>query len=90
MSTYRDFKKRVLADKEVRRHYELMRPEYEAWSKIIELRIKYKMSQRKLAEKMGTKQPAISRFENNLENPTVGFLSRAAAVFGKKLVIEFR
>lgn len=91
MKTYRDFKKEVFKKKpEVLKRYKAMQPEYMAFKKIIELRIKNNLTQKQLAKKLGTKQSAISRLEGKMENPTIYFLSRVAEAFGKKLVIEFR
>ena len=91
MKTFKQFKRELFAkNPKVKEEYEKLRPEYEALGKIIELRIKHKMSQKQLAAKMGTKQPAISRFERQMENPTIAFLAKIASVFGKKLVIDFR
>jgi len=90
MQTYKELKARYLKDPEVKRAYDALEAEYQVISKTIELRLKRKMSQKELAERIGTKQSAVSRFENNLSNPTVSFLSKIASTFNKKLVIDFK
>lgn len=90
MSNYKKFKKQLLRNKAVRREYEKLRPEYEVLDKVISLRIKSKMTQNQLAEKLKTKQSAVSRLENGMINPTVSFLSKLASVFGKKLIVDFK
>jgi len=90
MSTYRDLKKRILKNKNINKEYELLRPEYEMLDKIISLRIKNKLTQKELADKLNTKQSAISRLERGMINPTMTFLNKLASVFGKKLVVEFK
>ena len=90
MSTYKDFKKRLLKNKKVKTEYERLRPEYEMLDKIISLRIKSNLTQKELARKLSTKQSAISRLERGMINPTMTFLNKLATVFGKKLVVEFR
>jgi DNA-binding XRE family transcriptional regulator len=90
MQKYQDLKKQLLKDPDIKREYDLLEPEFAAISQLIELRIKHKLTQKQLAEKIKTKQPAISRFEEGLNNPTVGFLAKVAKVFNKKLVISFR
>ena len=90
MSTYKDFKKRLLKNKNIKKEYERLRPEYEVLDKIISLRIKSNLTQEELANKLNTKQSAISRLERGMINPTMTFLNKLASVFGKKLVVEFR
>jgi len=90
MQTYKELKAKYLKDPEVKRAYDALEAEYQAISKIIELRLKKKMTQKELAEKIGTKQSAVSRFENNLSNPTISFLAKIASAFNKKLVIDFK
>lgn len=90
MQKLEDLEKQLLKDPEIKREYDLLEPEFQALRTIIELRLKKKMSQKQLAEKVETKQPAISRFERGLSNPTINFLSRVAEALGKKLVVEFK
>lgn len=90
MKKYSEIKKQLLKNPEVNKAYDDLEVEYKTVSRIIELRIKNNLTQKGLAEKIGTKQSAIARFENQLGNPTVSFLSKLANVFGKKLVIEFK
>ena len=52
---------------------------------IIDQRIKHGMTQKQLAEKIGTKQSAISRFESRDSNPRFSFAKRLAAGVGLKL-----
>ena len=90
MNTYKDLKKRLLKNKNIKKEYERLRPEYEILDKIISLRIKSNLTQNELAHKLNTKQSAISRLERGMINPTMSFLNKIASVFGKKLVIEFK
>jgi len=90
MSSYREFKKRLLKNKKIKKEYDRLKPEYELLDKIIALRINSKMTQKQLAEKLNTKQSAISRFEKGLINPTIDYLNKLASAFGKKLVVEFK
>lgn len=90
MSKYKDLKKRLLKNKNIKKEYERLKPEYEVLDKIISLRIKSNLTQKELANKLNTKQSAISRLERGMINPTVTFLNKLASVFGKKLVVEFR
>ena len=83
MSTYKDFKKRLLKNKNIKKEYERLRTEYEVLDKIISLRIKSNLTQEELANKLNTKQSAISRLERGMINPTMTFLNKLASVFGK-------
>ena len=47
------------------------------------------MTQKELAERMGTAQANISRFESGNYNPSLDFLQRMAQGLGKKLKITF-
>lgn len=89
-SDYRDLREKALKNPNIKKEYELLRAEYEAIEKIIELRIKNKLTQKQLAEKIGTKQSAVSRFEKRMVNPTLYTLSQIASAFGKRLVVEFK
>ena len=90
MQTYKELKDKYLKDPETKKAYESLEAEYQAIGKIIEFRLARKMSQNELARQIGTKQSAVSRFENNLSNPTIAFLSKIATVFDKKLTIDFK
>ncbi len=90
MSNYRDLKKRLLKNKGIKKEYDRLKPEYELLDKIISLRLRQKMTQKQLAERLDTKQSAISRLEKGMINPTVDFLNKLASAFGKKLTVEFK
>ena len=53
---------------------------------ITEERIKQGVTQEELADRMGTKQPAIARAENSTYLPSLSFLDKMAKAFGKELV----
>lgn len=90
MKNYTLIRKKALSNPKIKREYDLLKAEFDAIEMIIKLRIKNKLTQKKLAEKIGSKQSSVSRFEKGLVNPTLYFLSKIATAFGKKLVIEFR
>jgi len=51
-------------------------------------RIKQNLTQAEIAEKMGTKQTAVSRFESYETKPTIAFLMKYAKALGKDMVIQ--
>jgi ribosome-binding protein aMBF1 (putative translation factor) len=61
--------------------------EFALINEIIRQRYEKGLTQVQLAEKMGTKQSAIARFESGASNPTVDFLKRLSQALGLKLQI---
>lgn len=90
MKNWKALKKKLLKNKEVLQEYEKLKPRYQLASQLIERRIRQKLTQEKLARKIGTKQEAIARLESGHANPTVGFLEKIAQALGSKLVIQVR
>ena len=87
---YRDYKREVLAEQpEVKAEYDQLAPQYEVIRAAIASRKEAGLTQKQLAEKMGTKQANISRFENGNANPSLEFLQKMASCMGKTLHITF-
>jgi len=83
-----DFEKSLekqLRDPEFREEYEKLEPLYALIKMEIKLRNKRRLSQKELAERMGTSQSAIARFERGNINPTLEFVSRLAKALDTKL-----
>lgn len=80
--------RKILKDPEVKRLYDEMEAEYQVISAIIGKRLEKKMSQKQLADKMGTKQSAISRLESGNSNPSINYLSKVAKALGGELQIR--
>lgn len=59
--------------------------EFKLIDAIIEQRLKYGVTQKQLAEKVGMKQSAIARFESGNCNPTLDFLKKIASALDMKL-----
>ena len=75
-------------DKMLKYKYDELAPRYELISKAIDARLKKKMAQAEVAQKMGTTKSSISRFESGDYNPTVYFLIRLSNALGKRLKIS--
>ncbi len=86
-TTLDDFESELLKNPEFRREYESLKPKFELISRLIERRIRLKLSQAQLAERVGMRQPAISRLERGDYNTTVGTLLKVTAALG--LDLEF-
>ena len=52
-----------LKDPEFKREYEALEPEFSIRRQLIDRRLKHNLSQRQLADKVGTPRPGISRME---------------------------
>jgi len=69
--------------------YERARRAFELGERVRHLREERGMSQRKLAEKIGSTQPAIARLEAGGVAPSIQTLERIAAALGRELVVDF-
>ena len=89
--SYKDFRDQQLADPEVRREYELLETEFELAKEVLDLRKQQNLTQKQLAERMGTSQPAIARIESgNYRNVSLAFIRRLAQALGAKTEIHLR
>lgn len=87
---YNDYKSRIFAERpEVKEEYDALGPQYEIIRAEIESRKEAGITQAELAQRMGTAQANISRFESGTYNPSLAFLQRMAESLGKKLKISF-
>lgn len=88
MERWQDFKKELLKDPEVAGEYQKLAPRYELISELIKLRIKNGLTQKELAEKIGTKQSAVSRLESGNGNPSLKCLEKIFLALGAQLHIS--
>ncbi|MCR4469648.1 MULTISPECIES: helix-turn-helix domain-containing protein [unclassified Burkholderia] len=94
MATYKELRARALSDPEVRAEYErLNREELALLDVMLAARRDAGLSQADVAQRMGTKAPAVTRLERALatgqHSPSIDTLRKYAAACGKKLVISF-
>jgi len=87
---WKQVKKELLTDPEVKKEYEKLRPKYEAISAVIKARLEKGMTQKELARKANTKQSNISRLESGKATPSISLLNRIAQAFNKELKIKFQ
>lgn len=85
-----DFLSESMKNKLVKAHYEMLHPEYAVITAIINARQKHGLTQKKLAEKLGTKQSVISRLERGKANPSVAILKKLAEALDSDLQIIFK
>ena len=87
-----DFQKyldKQLENKEFRREYEALEPEYIIMRAMIEARQEEGLTQKELSERSGITQADISRLESGNANPSLRTLQRLAEGLGMKLHVEF-
>jgi len=89
MKSWKTFKKELLKNEKFAKEYRKLEPQYAVISQMINLRTKKGITQKELAEKIGTKQSAIARLESGNFNPTLDFLQKTAKALGTKLIINF-
>ncbi|TFL11271.1 XRE family transcriptional regulator [Pusillimonas caeni] len=94
MRTHEKLKALALSDPEVRAEYErIEREEMPMLDAILKARAEAGLTQAQVAERMGTKAPAVARLENSLvtgkHSPSVATLQKYAAALGKKLEVRF-
>jgi transcriptional regulator with XRE-family HTH domain len=78
-----------MKDPEFKKDYDYYGKQLEIAYQILQLRKKKRMSQAKLAKKMGTKQSNIARMEAGNQNFSVDTLQKLAGALGADLKIVF-
>jgi predicted transcriptional regulator len=77
------FREEQLKKGELRKEYDALEREFALAKEIIELRRRQNLTQKQLAERIGTSQPAIARLESgSYENLSLSFLRRVAEALG--------
>jgi len=88
MSKWKDLEKELLSDPKVKKEYDRLAPRYAVISEVIAARLKKGLTQKDVAEKLGTKQSAIARLEGGNINPSLEFLQKIAQAMGYSLNIH--
>lgn len=86
---FEDLKKELLSDKETRKEYEALEPEFQLLKAMLDARIEQNLSQQDIADRTGINRADISKIENGNANPSLKTMKRIANGCGKKLVISF-
>ena len=87
---WQEFRRELLKDPAFKREYDALEAEFQLASSIIERRLAKGCSQRQLANKIGTKQPVISRLESGESKPTLSLLKRVADALDAKVVVTLQ
>lgn len=86
-TTFKEHLAKSLKDPEFKKLWEESEVEYQLSRKIIEHRLKNKLTQSDLAKKVKTTQAVISRIEGMTANPSVGLIKRLAQAMNKSIVL---
>lgn len=90
MKNYSQFKKELLKNRQIKKAYEELGPEFQIIALLIKRRLKRGLTQSEVARKIGTKQSAISRLESGEYNPTLDFLHKVAEALDARLEISLK
>ncbi len=92
MAKLKDFKKvkaEWLKDPAVKKEYQDLKAEFQMAEELIKARVKSKMTQAELAEKIGTKASAISRLESPYYGKaSISMIKKVAQALGCDLQIK--
>lgn len=80
---------KLLENPEFKKAYDDLRPVYKLIREIVAYRIEHGISQKELAERIGTKQSSISRFEKAMKMPSLSFLNQITEALGLDWEINF-
>ena len=90
--THAELKRAALQDDAVRQEYDNLTPEFSLLREMLKARKEAGLSQADVAERMGTKAPAVTRLEASLTNgkhsPSVDTLRKYAEAVGCRLEIH--
>ncbi len=76
-------------DPEYRREYEALEEEFALATAVISARVQAGLTQRELAQRMGTTQSVIARLEGGRAKPSTATLEKVAKATGTRLRIDF-
>lgn len=78
----------ALKNPEWKKAYDALEVEFSIIEQVIRKRLEKGLTQKQLADKIGTKQSAIARLEGGTTNPSVAFLEKVSKALGSKLQIS--
>ena len=92
MLNYNQFKKKALSNPKVKAEYAPLESEVALFDEMLKARKQAGFTQAEIAERMGTKAPAVARLESgggsSKHSPSLGTLCRYAEAVGCDLVVR--
>jgi len=90
--SHSELREKALKKKGVKAEHDSMEPEFTLLRELLRARQKAGLSQAEIAEKMGTKAPAVTRLESSLtsgkHSPSISTLKKYAEALGCHLEIK--
>ena len=90
---HNELKAKILANPETKAIYDSMEPEFALLRQMLQARKNAGLTQAEVAERMGTKAPAITRLESSLgsgkHSPSIATLQKYAQAVGCELQVKF-
>ena len=90
MTKVNDLHKRWMKNKEYRKEYGGLAPEFALARAVIQARVGAGLTQEQLAQRMETTQSVIARLESGRTRPSTQTLERLARATGTRLKISFQ
>lgn len=90
MTEWKEVKKHLLKEAAFAYEYEQLAPEYDLARSLIKRRLELGLTQRQVAERVGTTQSVISRLENMSVLPSLSFLKEVAGALECDLSVSLK
>lgn len=92
MLSHEQLRKKMLSDPAVKREYDALADEFVLVEELVKARLRAGLTQAEVAQRMGTKAPAISRIESadTKHSPSFHTLKKYAAAVGCKLELRLK
>lgn len=92
MLTHKEFTKKLLKNPDVQKEYQSLEEEFSLFDQLLKGRMNAGLTQAEVAERMGTKTPAVARLEagggNKKHSPSISTLRKYAKAVGCHLEIK--
>lgn len=92
MLTHKELTKKMLSNPEVKFEYDLQEEEFSLFDELLKARMNAGLTQSDVANRMGTKTPAVARLEagggNKQHSPSISTLRKYATAVGCHLEIR--
>lgn len=89
LTSWKTYEKKLLKDKIFAKVADELESEFILADSLIKARKKRKLTQKDLADRVGTKQPVISRLETANSKPSISLLKRIAHALDTRLTVKF-
>jgi len=88
MTSLETLKARLLASAEVKVEYDRLGPVYALVGAMVDARHEAGLTQREIAQRIGTTQSVVARLENAHHMPSLDLVTRYAAALGRKVQFD--